>query len=506
MKKVIAIFICLVLSIGIVMGLPLVMGEGYSNSQVKQGNEKSLIDQEVLSYSTNENLYYKLYESGKLIGVLNNKGTIDEIIESEYQKYEADFPNTKLGLKDDYYIVEEKSYVIFENIDDEIKQYLIDNQSLGVQASAVEFSTNEGIYDIIYVKDIEDFYDARNDFLLNFVSEETINSLRNNEEISEPIDFGTKETGIHILENMNHKDAIASPDDIMINKEEIYQYLCYGRNEERQYYTVKEGDTLSGVGYYFGDMSPKQLLMLNRNILSSEDQILTPGMQLNVTYYTSPITIEVTRKRLTQESITPDTPIYREDSSIAQGKTEIITEEVFGLKNVMYDEKWVNGVLQGSEVSYSHVVREPIQGIIALGTMPVFTTGTGNFIWPIDSPTITCHYGCYAGHIGTDLQSASNRWGPVYAADSGVVLRVSYDGLGGNWIIIDHNNGYWTYYGHLNSTAFPAVGDSVERGQVIGQIGMSGLATGPHCHFQMYVNQSIVNVCSIMNCGTIPNR
>lgn len=501
MNKYLGILISLILSILVVVGIPYVFSEA-EGIIVYDKTEKAIFKQNIVEHTKKENTYYKIYNSGKLIGVINNIDKLYNAIEEEYKNYEEEFPNSSLGLKEDYYIDEEKAYFVFEDIDDEIIKYLIDTSALGVKATSVDFSTKDGVYEIIYVKNIDDFYNARDSFLLNFVSEETVNKLRNNETINDPVDFGTVEKSVRIQESINYGEAIVSPDDILSSEEEIYEFLCYGRNDERQYYTVQEGDTLQTVGYYFGDMTPNQIVMLNKNVLSSQDQILVPGTELNVTYYTSPITITVTKKRLTQEAVAPDVPIYREDESIPKGRTEIITPEQFGAKNVMYEETWVNGVVQRSDIQFSNVVREPIQGVIAVGTKMVVMTGTGNFIWPIDDPRITCVFGnaCYYGHSGTDFQSRGYRWGNIYAIDSGVVSSVGWDAIGGNHVIIDHNNGFRTYYGHMNTTPYVIVGESVERGAVIGQVGMTGFATGPHCHLQIWLDGTLIDPCSVMPC------
>lgn len=506
MKKIIGIVLSLILSLLIVFGFQY-FSSGDKGLFVDGRTENSILNQDVLEHSSEKNTYYKLYDSGRLVGVIKDIDKLNKAISDEYKNYEEEYPNSTLGLKEDYYIVEEESYLVFEDIDDQIFKHLIETNALGVKATSIDFSTKDGVYDIIYVKNIDDFYNARNSFLLNFISEETVNKLRNNETISDPNDFGTVEKNVKITENISFGEAIVSPDDIFNNEEEIYEYLCYGRNTEREYYTIQEGDTLQTVGYYYGDMSPKQIVMLNKNILSSPDQILVPGTVLNVTYYTSPITITVTKKRLTQEAVAPDTPIYREDESIPKGRTEIITPEQFGARNVMYEETWVNGVIQKSEVEFANVVREPVQGIIAVGTKLVVATGTGNFVWPIDDPRVTCVYGnaCYYGHGGTDFQSRGYRWGPIYAIDSGVVVVSSYDNTGGNHVIIDHNNGYRTYYGHMNSTPYVSVGESVDRGQVLGQVGMTGLATGPHCHLQIWIDDVLVDPCSVLPCSMLPD-
>lgn len=87
------------------------------------------------------------------------------------------------------------------------------------------------------------------------------------------------------------------------------------------------------------------------------------------------------------------------------------------------------------------------------------------------------HYGVdYAARIGT----------PVMATASGVIETMSYTKANGNYIVIRHSNGYKTYYLHLNgfNRAFRR-GKSVAQGQIIGYVGMTGYATGPHLDYRI---------------------
>lgn len=509
MKPFVKVLICLAISSLIVFGGPYVF-KIIGNETVNHQNEVSAVKQEVLSYSNDEQPYFKLYNEGKLIGVVSNKEYFENRIKEIGKQYAPNIEN-EVGLQDGVYFTPEKSFSVFENVDDKIANYIFNNNLYGVKAHSVEFSTSEGIYDIIYVSDVEKFYTARDEFLTNFISEEALEALRNKTKIDDITNFGTIETDAHIQETITVSDAVVRPSEIFENEDQIYEYLCYGRNNNREYYTIQEGDTLPGIGYFFGNLSAKQIVSLNRGILTSTDQILNPGTVLNVTYFTSPITVVVTKQRLVQETITPDNPEYIRDSSIGAGKIEIVSDEVVGLENVLYQEEWINGVLQsGNEIS-SKVVREPIQGVIRIGVGATFQLGTGNFAWPTENPHITCGYACYVMngqiHNGTDIENRYNRWGPVLASDSGTVEKVSYDNLSGNYVIVNHNNGYKTYYGHM-SAVYVSVGQAVERGQLIGQIGMTGYATGPHIHFMMYVENNsgafdIVNVCTIMDCTSI---
>ena len=499
-KNWISLIICFILSLLVVIGLPFIMKT--SDVIAIEHPTKAIIDQKVTEYSSKKVTYNKIYHSGKLIGVITDLGKIYEGIENEYKNYEEDFPDTTLGLSEDLYIVQEDSYNIFEDKDDEIMAYLTDNSLLGIKTNAIEFSTANGVYDIIYVNDLNDFYAARDQFLLNFVSEDTLTALRNSDTISEPSDFGTREMNLKIEETMNFTQAFVPPSEIFTNETQIYNYLCYGRNSERQYYETVEGDTLRGVGYRFQNMSPKQLMMLNPDIISSEDQVLAVGTTLNVTYFSSPITVVVTKDRLTQEVINPENPEYKTDPSLAAGVRVVEVEEENGLKNVLYEETWVNGVLQTGSAKSSVVVREPVQGVITVGTQKVVNYGSGNYIWPVDNPAISCGWGCYYGHTGTDIVNLYDRYGPVYAIDTGVVETASYHYINGNYIVIDHGNDIKSYYGHL-SAMFVSPGQTVQRGDVIGQIGMTGWATGPHVHLHFLVGGVITNACNYMNCSSL---
>ncbi|MBR1663905.1 MAG: M23 family metallopeptidase, partial [Ruminococcus sp.] len=57
----------------------------------------------------------------------------------------------------------------------------------------------------------------------------------------------------------------------------------------------------------------------------------------------------------------------------------------------------------------------------------------------------------------------------------------------GNYVVIDHGNGYWTLYGHMQYTTV-SLGDTVSQGQKIGVVGTTGWSTGDHCHFEVRQN------------------
>lgn len=503
MKKVLLFSIALIFSTLIGLVVPYYFED---KVHIDDFNNISVLNQGVAGYSDTNIVNYKIYDSGKLLGVVSNKEKLFDDIKNYDFHTDNDYDRNKIDLTDNIYIVEEFSKIIYENIDDSILKYLANNECIGIEAKSVEFSTDEGLYDKIFIANEEDFKKARDQFILNFISQDTLNKINRGERIDSPLSFGSVETGISIKQKMEISKGITTPDHILQNEKEIYEFLCYGHNNERQYYTTKQGDTLAGVGYYFKNMSAKQLMMLNPDIIKDENQIIEVGTVLNVTYYTSPLTITVSKERLAQEVVFPEATIYIEDKALPIGQSKVETEESNGIRNVLYTETWVNGVLQDGNEKSSVIVKTPTQGRVIIGAgsiIPRITAGSGNWRWPVSNPIITCDYYCYAGHGGVDFYNLYKPWDYVLAIDGGTIIDKGWTNIGGNYVRIDHHNGYITYYGHFSAPAYVEVGQNVSVGEILGPIGMTGNATGPHVHLAMYENGFLINPCSVLNCSLL---
>jgi murein DD-endopeptidase MepM/ murein hydrolase activator NlpD len=88
-------------------------------------------------------------------------------------------------------------------------------------------------------------------------------------------------------------------------------------------------------------------------------------------------------------------------------------------------------------------------------------------------------------HRGTDYAAPTGT--PVYAAGDGRVVEAGYNRSNGNYLFIQHGEGFKTHYLHLNKKRVTR-GDRVKQGQVIGTVGSTGAATGPHLHYEFLVN------------------
>ncbi|TAM88150.1 M23 family metallopeptidase [bacterium] len=115
-------------------------------------------------------------------------------------------------------------------------------------------------------------------------------------------------------------------------------------------------------------------------------------------------------------------------------------------------------------------------------------------LMPVDGPIVSGFgYRTYPDrefHDGLDI--AANYGTPVEAAADGYVASAGWDGGYGIKVDVDHGNGYHTWYAHLEKTLVRA-GQMVKRGEVVGLVGATGFATGPHLHYQLMLDGRAVN-------------
>lgn len=99
-------------------------------------------------------------------------------------------------------------------------------------------------------------------------------------------------------------------------------------------------------------------------------------------------------------------------------------------------------------------------------------------------------------HKGTDFAAPTGT--PVYAAGNGTVEWAARRGGYGNYIIVKHANGYKTAYAHLSRYARGLrKGKHVRQGDIIGYVGSTGASTGPHLHYEVYINGKPVNAMKL---------
>ncbi|MBQ9047704.1 MAG: peptidoglycan DD-metalloendopeptidase family protein [Solobacterium sp.] len=505
MKKILAVLISLIAAVVVVVFLPHVMTEVNGFAYEETEKEAGKIGQKIIRVEAYPQEVYRVYDAGSLVGVLSDHDSLDSFLKEVYKRdYAAEFPRSSVSLGKDVFVSREMSYYTYENKDPEILSYLDEHKLFTVRTTAVEFSDENGVYDEIYVSSENLYEEAMNEYLTYFISARELQLLNSGQKTPELRTYESRAVGISIMQTITIKEAYASPDEIMRTKEEILDYIEYGRNPQKYYYIVQKYDTVAGVGAKNNGLSAVQVMNINRDQISSTDQVLSEGMRLCVSYFNPIIDVVVMKESMRKETIYPET-VYAEDENIRKGETELIQAGVNGSKNALYSERWINGVLLSGTLISSVDTLQPIDEVIGVGTMEIPGVGTGVYRWPVDNPHISCPWYCYWGHEAIDVQNFYDRYGPIYAADRGVVVENAYHYISGNYLIIDHNNGQRTYYGHMNVPSPLPVGTIVDKGDYIGQLGMTGYATGPHTHFYIEENGIKLDPCKgFLDCSEAP--
>lgn len=108
--------------------------------------------------------------------------------------------------------------------------------------------------------------------------------------------------------------------------------------------------------------------------------------------------------------------------------------------------------------------------------------------YPTASRTVTTPFAMQdtlRRHTGIDITATGNL--PVYATANGVVMEAAFDAEKGNYVKINHLNGFTTLYAHLANLEVES-GEMLEKGQILGRMGKTGMATGIHCHYEIQLN------------------
>lgn len=123
--------------------------------------------------------------------------------------------------------------------------------------------------------------------------------------------------------------------------------------------------------------------------------------------------------------------------------------------------------------------------------------GTGQLVWPVHGAVtnqfgLSRHsdFGVQRMHTGIDIHA--DHGANVVAADHGTVIKSAFNSSYGHFIVVNHGNGMTTLYAHL-STRLVNAGARVNRGQLIGRVGSTGVSTRPHLHFEVSVGGTRVN-------------
>ncbi len=193
------------------------------------------------------------------------------------------------------------------------------------------------------------------------------------------------------------------------------------------------------------------------------------------------------------------------DDSETSSYEEVKTEGQNGKEKVTVRTTFTDGVQTDAVETDVEVLKEAVDKVVVRGSKDgVYSSNessssssdsssSGTFSWPLSyTHNITSLYEWRWGrmHWGIDISDGGVYGQPISASDGGTVIHSGDLGDGyGNYVIIDHGNGYQTLYGHCSSLAVSS-GQYVSKGETIGYVGSTGNSTGPHLHFEIIYNSN----------------
>ena len=295
----------------------------------------------------------------------------------------------------------------------------------------------------------------------------------------------------YFVENVEIKQEYTDA-SLVMNLGNIAEILNATKSGEVTY-TVEAGDSYYYIAELY-DMSVDDLLDMNPGY---DPKLLRVGDVLTISNAVPYLTVvDVERQNYVQD--VPYQVEYQDDNTMYQGDYKILSPGVYGKADVTANVTYINGEETDRQVVASVTLSEPVTETQARGTIPRPTWfPTGSFRWPC-SGTLTSYFGrrntgirgASTYHEGIDI---ANSYGTaIYAADGGTVSYSGWRSGFGYLVIIDHGNGYQTYYGH-NSSLIVSVGEHVYKGQQIARMGSTGISSGNHCHFGIKINGTFVN-------------
>lgn len=257
-------------------------------------------------------------------------------------------------------------------------------------------------------------------------------------------------------------------------------------------YTVQPGDTMTTIAEMFG-IDRTTVFWANADKLQGDVHMLQTDMELYIlpvdgVYYKSD-------GKRTIQSIADE---FKVDPEII---IESEYNELQGMTPADMPNWGTRIVIPGGEGEFAdwrppiQEIEDEVTGTIVRAFMPGMpgscragiAGGGGSYVFtnPLQGGySFTQPF--YPGHSGVDL--AAGVGASVVAADGGVVIFAGWNNWGyGNLVVLDHGNGWTSYYAHMSSIAV-GCGQSVPRGGLVGGVGSTGNSSGPHLHFELRIN------------------
>lgn len=444
---------------------------------------------------------YRVYLYGKSIGLIKSKSSLEKYIDKMQSSLKAKYNVNKVyapeGLKIEKEITYDDNITSTTKIYDKIKNstsFTLDGYKITIRPYGDDKKKKSKI---IYVLDKNVFKDGIDTTVKSFVSKADYNTYSKNKKQTIK-DVGKIVENIYIGNKITIKKAkIPADKKIYTDEDSLSKFLLFGNNNDNNIskYVTKEGDTIEDVAFN-NKMSTDEFLIINPNFTSSS-ALLYPGQEVNIGVLKPEISI-VEQDKVVAYQEKNFTTKTEEDGSKLTNYSEVKQKGVKGKDKVTQNVTKVNGETINIETTSEEEITPAIEEIVVKGTKSALQYGNvtsgygavvatkGEWGWPATCNTISSPFGYRWGtlHDGTDIAGCgfgSN----IFAAQAGTVVTVKSHPVNGKYIVINHNNGYYSLYAHLSGFNVRE-GQNVSKGEVIGFMGRTGAATGVHLHFAIW--------------------
>jgi Membrane proteins related to metalloendopeptidases len=436
----------------------------------------------------NTNSYYKVMLNGQVIGEISDKALVDNVIAAKQEQLSKEATDIQYALDEDQVAYEDVS--AYNKLPDDESTLAALKEGLTAHPVGVKLVVDGK--EIGIVKNQEEA-----DALLQRVKDKFIPASAKADAKSkvQALSYSaTAASSTRVVESIDFEEEVTTvPAEIELSElddvDALYTTLTTG-DPEKKTYTVQQGDCLGCIAEKTG-LTVAFLKAKNPWIVNDRIDV---GDVLDITQ-NNPVLNVYSEETVTEiEVIDPPVEIRKSDD-IKMGQQKTLQVGVEGQREVTYRLTKRNGAAIEEEQVSSKVIKAAVSTIILKGTKVIPSEGTGTFAWPVSGARITSYMGSRWGslHKGIDMVGGKT----IMAADNGTIEFAGEKNGYGNAIIIDHNNGFKTLYGHLKSISVKK-GQVVSKGDKIGIMGNTGHSTGTHLHFEVYLNGDLKNPTSYL--------
>ena len=449
---------------------------------------------------------YRVYLKGESLGIIKSKKSLENYIDSKQEQIKRKYNVSKVYVPTDLDIVKETTFSNELKTNKQIYDAIKDSSPFTIDGYIVKIRGTETKKNgqvektksqIIYVLKKSVFTNSIERTVKSFISNEDYENYANGTQ-KEIEDTGKIIEALYIKNKITIKKAKIPVDkQIYESEEDLSKYLLFGTTEDQAKYIIKDGDTISDVAFN-NKISVEEFLVANPD-LQDENSLLSPGQEVTLGILKPQFSL-VEEDHVVKREQKQYTTETRYDNNQLVGYEKVLQQGVAGENKVTQKIQKENGETVNAVTTATEVIKEPINEIVVKGGKKnsyseYYGGGYGTVVatrgqwgWPASCSSGLSTFGWrwVVLHDGTDINGCgygSN----VFAAQSGTVVQSSYKYDNGQYIIIDHHNGYYSLYAHLcNGCRYVSEGAYVEKGQVIGGMGQTGFATGVHLHFAIW--------------------